>query len=168
MSTESPESAGSAEHGGVAQEALVRQLGRACLPLAVVLVLTAVRIGIGTLDSRGSYVLLIGGVVAWVAMFVYALPTVLMAYGRSRPWWTGAASLFGFLPLLYGLYLVAFGGAVSLFRADSVADVAIALLFLVAGFIFVRDYGRLALMIRAIESAVKSSPAGSVDAAPPT
>lgn len=160
MNPTSRQSGPPSEHGVVAQEALVRQLGRACVPLALVLVLTAVRIGIGTLDTLGGYVLLIGGVLAWVAMFVYALPTVLMAYGRSRPWWTGVASLLGFLPLLYGLYLAAVGGAVSLFRADTWVDGAIGALFLIAGFFFVRDYSRLALMSRAIEKAVASSPRG--------
>lgn len=151
------------ERGVLAQQAVVRQLVRASVPLAFTLVLTCVRIALGTYGPRGTYILLYGALIAWAAMFLYALPTVLMAYGHERPWWTGPASVLGFLPLAYGLYLTAVGGALGAFRAESIYEAIMGVLFLIAGFLYLRDYSHLTMLSRRIESSVEEEPPRAED-----
>lgn len=146
------------ERGVVAQQAVVRQLVRASVPLGFTLVLTCVRIALGTYGPRGTWILLYGALIAWAAMFLYSLPTVLMAYGRERPWWTGPASVLGFLPLAYGLYLTAVGGALGAFRAETIYEAIMGVLFLIAGFLYLRDYSHLTMLSRKIESTVAEPP----------
>ena len=139
-----------------AQALVIRLLTRATVPLVIVVALTAARIAVGTFGQRGTTILLYGAVVAGVAMFVYALPTVFMAQGRPRPWWTGIASVLGVLPLLYGVYLGAIGGALGAFRAENVIEAARGVLFLLAGGADVRDFSRLAVLGRGIEATISS------------
>ena len=155
-----PEAPGAAEdeRGVVAQQAVVRQLVRASVPLGFTLVLTCIRIALGTYGPRGTYILLFGALIAWVTMFLYALPTVLMAYGHERPWWTGPASVLGFLPLAYGLYLTAVGGALGAFRAETIYEAIMGILFLIAGFLYLRDYSHLTMLSRRIEASVGTPP----------
>ncbi|MDH3733521.1 MAG: hypothetical protein OEU54_08295 [Gemmatimonadota bacterium] len=137
-----------------AQALVYRLLTRAMIPLVGVMVLTLVRIQIGTFGQRGTGILLYGALVAALTMFVYALPTVFMAQGKARPWWTGIASLLGLLPLLYGIYLGAVGGALGAFRAESILEAGLGVLFLLAGFAYVRDFSRLAVLGRGIEATI--------------
>ena len=137
-----------------AQALVYRLLTRATIPLVVVIGLTWARIEIGTFGDRGTTILLYGALIAAVTMFVYALPTVFMAQGKKRPWWTGIASVLGILPLLYGIYLGAVGGALGAFRAESILEAGLGVLFLLAGFMYVRDFSRLAVLGRGIESAL--------------
>lgn len=155
-----PETPGAVEdeRGVVAQQAIVRQLVRASVPLGFTLVLTCIRIALGTYGPRGTYILLYGALIAWAAMFLYALPTVLMAYGHERPWWTSPASILGFLPLAYGLYLTAVGGALGAFRAETIYEAIMGVLFLIAGFLYLRDYSHLTMLSRRIESSVGDTP----------
>jgi len=146
------------ERGVAAQQAIVRQLIRASVPLGLTLVLTCIRIALGTYGLRGTYILLFGSLVAWGAMFLYILPTVLMAYGHERPWWTGPASILGFLPLVYGLYLTAIGGALGAFRAQTIYEAIMGVLFLIAGFLYLRDYSQLTMLGRRIEASVGGAP----------
>lgn len=160
-----PETPGAAvdERGVVAQQAVVRQLVRASVPLALTLVLTCIRIALGTYGPRGTYILLYGALIAWAAMFLYALPTVLMAYGHDRPWWTAPASMLGFMPLAYGLYLTAVGGALGAFRAETIYEAIMGVLFLIAGFLYLRDYSHLTMLSRRIESSVEDGLPGTED-----
>lgn len=137
-----------------AQALIYRLLTRAMVPLLVVMALTWARVALGTFGSRGTSILLYGGLVAGVTMFIYALPTVLMTQGKERPWWTGVASILGLLPLVYGVYLGAIGGALGAFRAESILEAALGVLFLLAGFAFVRDFSRLAVLGRGIEATI--------------
>jgi hypothetical protein len=146
-----------AERRAVAQELLLKQLGRTGIPLAVVMVLTGFRVALGTFGSRGTVILLVGGGVSLVTMYLYALPTVIMASGRPRPWWTGITSMLGLIPMAYGLYLGAIGGALGTFRAVNLLEAALGVLFLIGGFIFVRDYSRLAMLGRSIEGVLNRS-----------
>ncbi len=135
---------------------ILRLLTRAMIPLVIVIALTTARIAIGTFGPRGTTVLLYGALVAAVTMFIYALPTVFMARGKPRPWWTGIASVLGIVPLLYGIYLGAVGGALGAFRADSILEAALGVLFLLAGFAYVRDFSRLAVLGRGIEATLSA------------
>ena len=137
-----------------AQALIIRLLTRASIPLIMVIGLTGARIAIGTYGDRGTTILLYGALIAGLSMFVYALPTVFMAQGRGRPRWTGIASLLGLLPLVYGVYLGAIGGALGAFRAESILEAALGLLFLLAGFAYVRDFSRLAVLGRGIEATI--------------
>ncbi len=143
------------ERAVAAQVALLQQLWRASIPLMLVLVLTAVRIAMGTYGTRGTTILLLGAVVAATTMFLYAYPTMLMAYGRARPRWTALASILGALPLLYGVYLGAIGGALGAFRAKSIGEAGVSMVFLISGFLYGREYSRLAMLVRAIETAFR-------------
>jgi hypothetical protein len=135
---------------------ILRLLTRAMIPLVIVIGLTTARIAIGTFGQRGTTVLLYGALAAAVTMFIYALPTVFMAQGKPRPWWTGIASVLGILPLLYGVYLGAVGGALGAFRANSILEAGLGVLFLLAGFAYVRDFSRLAVLGRAIEATLSA------------
>ncbi|MFV1986485.1 MAG: hypothetical protein ACC682_04350 [Gemmatimonadota bacterium] len=139
-----------------AEALIIRLLTRAMIPLVIVIGLTAARIAIGTFGPRGTTILLYGAIVAGVTMFIYALPTVLMARGAPRPWWTGIASILGIFPLVYGVYLGAVGGALGAFRAESILEAALGLLFLLAGFAYVRDFSRLAVLGRGIEATLSA------------
>lgn len=143
------------ERLSVAQTLVLRLLTRAAVPLVIVMALTLVREALGTYGSRGTAILLWGGLTALVTMVVYALPTILMTRGKPRPWWTGIASVLGLLPLIYGVYLGAIGGALGAFRAESVPEAGLGVLFLLAGFAFVRDFSRLAVIGRGIEVTVR-------------
>lgn len=134
----------------------VRLLTRATIPLVMVMALTWARVAMGTFGDRGTRILLYGAAIAAVAMFVYALPTILISRGRDRPWWTGLASLLGILPLLYGVYLGAVGGALGALRAETIMEAGLGVLFLLAGFAFLRDFSRLAVIGRGIEAAIAS------------
>ena len=159
--TRNPPSARSREEQlAVAETLAMRLLTRALLPLALVVLLTAIRVGLGTYGSRGTTILLWGGLVAAATLIIYALPTVLMARGKPRPWWTGVASVLGLLPLLYGLYLGAIGGALGAFRAESIMEAGLGVLFLLAGFAFLRDFSRLAVIGRGIEATVRGETRG--------
>ncbi len=137
-----------------AQALIIRLLTRATIPLIIVVGLTGARIAIGTYGDRGTTILLYGALIAGLTMFIYALPTVFMAQGRGRPWWTGIASLLGLIPLLYGVYLGAIGGALGAFRAESIVEAGLGVLFLLAGFAYVRDFSRLAVLGRGIEATI--------------
>ena len=137
-----------------ARALIIRLLTRASIPLIVVVALTGARIAIGTYGDRGTTILLYGALIAGLSMFAYALPTVFMAQGRGRPWWTGVASLLGILPLAYGVYLGAIGGALGAFRAESILEAVLGVLFLLAGFAYVRDFSRLAVLGRGIEATI--------------
>ncbi|MDX1396596.1 MAG: hypothetical protein R3195_19605 [Gemmatimonadota bacterium] len=139
-----------------AQALTLRLLTRATIPLVIVIILTVARIAVGTFGQRGTTILLYGALVAAVAMFVYALPTVFMAQGKPRPWWTGIASVLGVLPLLYGLYLGAIGGALGAIRAENLVEAGLGVLFLLAGFAYVRDFSRLAVLGRGIEATIST------------
>jgi hypothetical protein len=59
--------------------------------------------------------------------------------------------------LAYGLYLGAIGGALGAFRAVNLLEASLGVLFLIGGFIFVRDYSRLAMLGRSIEGVLHRS-----------
>lgn len=147
---------GTERHLATAYTLAVRLLVRATIPLVIVIALTWARIEIGTFGPRGTQILLYGGAVAGVAMFLYALPTLMIAKGKPRPWWTGLASLLGLFPLLFGVYLGAIGGALGAFRAETLLEAGLGVLFLIAGFAYVRDFSRLAVIGRGIEAAIAS------------
>ncbi len=163
-------SSGDAGRRGVAAQEIVREhLLRATIPLILILILTAVRIGAGGFSTRGTNILLAGGIAAAVAMFVYPLPTLSTAYGRrpARPWVVAATAL-GIVPLLYGAWVIAIGGAWGAFRAASIGEAVIGILLLLAGFAYLRAFTRLALVGRAIEVAEESSPEeSSPEGSPP-
>jgi len=156
----SPSARSREEQLAVAETLAMRLLARALVPLGLVVVLTAIRVGLGTYGSRGTMILLWGGLAAAATLVIYALPTVLMARGRPRPWWTGIASVLGLLPLLYGIYLGAIGGALGAFRAESIMEAGLGVLFLLAGFAFLRDFSRLAVIGRGIEATVRGEKTG--------
>jgi hypothetical protein len=139
-----------------AQALIIRLLTRAMVPLLIVIGLTAARVALGTFGQRGTMILLYGALLAAVTMFIYTLPTVFMAQGKPRPWWTGIASLLGLLPLVYGLYLGAIGGALGAFRAETIVEAVLGVFFLLAGFAYVRDFSRLAVLGRGIEATLSA------------
>jgi hypothetical protein len=145
---------GSVRRLATAHALTVRLLTRATIPLVLVMALTWARVAIGTFGGRGTRILLYGAVIAAVAMFVYALPTILISRGRQRPRWTGLASLLGILPFAYGLYLGAVGGALGALRAETIMEAGLGVLFLLAGFAFLRDFSRLAVIGRGIEASI--------------
>ncbi len=149
-----PSRSGDAGRRGVAAQEIVREhLLRATVPLILILMLTVVRTGAGGFSQRGTTILLAGGIAAAVAMFVYPLPTLVTAYGR-RPGrlWVVAATALGIVPLLYGAWVIAVGGAWGAFRAESIGEAALGILLLLAGFAYLRAFTRLALIGRAIEN----------------
>jgi len=145
---------GTARRLAEAHTLAVRLLTRAAIPLVLVIALTWARVELGTFGLRGTRILLYGAAIAGVAMFVYAWPTLLIARGHPRPRWTGIASVFGLLPLVYGVYLGAIGGALGAFRAETILEAGLGVLFLLAGFAYVRDFSRLAVIGRGIEAAI--------------
>jgi len=149
-----PQEPGTVRRLATAHALTLRLLTRATIPLVLVMALTWARVAMGTFGERGTRILLYGAAIAALAMFIYALPTILISRGRARPWWTGIASLLGILPLLYGVYLGAVGGALGAFRAETITEAGLGVLFLLAGFAFVRDFSRLAVIGRGIEAAI--------------
>ena len=69
--------------------------------------------------SPGALTLLIGAAVSGVAMFLYALPTVMRSYGHRRRPWMPLAAIGGIVAYAFGLYLILVLGIWNQVRAPS-------------------------------------------------
>lgn len=141
--------------GSYAQELLLGQLGRAAVPLALLL-------GSGiVLGARHGFalvplVLIFGSVLSASAMFLYALPSVLVAYGREPRPWMAVAALSGLIPYIFGLVVIFAIGLVRPFLDFSLFGAASTVFFLAVGFWFLRDYSRLTALGKRIDDVMEA------------
>lgn len=149
--SEPPESA-----GVYAQELLAGQLSRTALPLGLLL---AAGIFFGVRDGfRGlePIVLIVGALGSAVAMFLYALPSVLVAHGREPRPWMALAALFGLVPYLFGVAVIFAIGMVRPLVVFSLTGAVEAVFFLVVGFWFLRDYSRMTALGKRIDDVMEA------------
>lgn len=144
------------ERGVFAEHLLLDQLGRASFPLVLVVAMGVVRGVQNGFGSADVLVLLIGAVVSGAAMFLYALPTVLLSYGHRRQPWMPLAATGGIVAYGFGLYLVLVLGLWDQLRAPSLAGAGYGLFFLLTGFWYLRGLGRVAELAKRIDRALGS------------
>ncbi len=155
MQERSPISHGTRVRGALAERLLVEQLGHCSFPLVLVIVVGVI-LGIqGGFGAPGTLVLLIGAFVSGVAMFLYALPTVLLSSGGKKRPWMVFATLGGIAPFAFGLYLILVVGLWSPVRAPSLGNAGLGALFLATGFWYLRGLGRLAQLVRRIDQVMR-------------
>ena len=146
---------GTRVRGALAERLLVEQLGHCSFPLVLVVIVGVI---LGLQDgfgAPGTLVLLIGAVVSGVAMFLYALPTVLLSSGRKKSRWMVFATLGGIVPFVFGLYLIFVVGLWHPVRAPSLGNAGLGALALATGFWYLRGLGRLAQLAKRIDQVMR-------------
>lgn len=142
--------------GSYAQALLLGQGGRATIPLGLLL---AAGIFLGLRDGSVGLepiFLIVGSVVSAVAMLLYALPSVLVAYGRAPRPWMAAAALAGLVPYIFGVAVIFGIGMIRPLVVFSLAGAAEAVFFLLIGFWFLRDYSLMAALGARIDEVMEA------------
>ncbi len=155
---ESPErrEPGADRRGVLAEDLLLGQLGRCSIPLTLIFLMGVVRGVQGGFGSSGAPVLLIGALVSGVATFLYALPTVLLSYGRRKQPWMPLSAVGGIVAYVFGLFVILVPGLWDQVRAPSLGGAGLGLFFLLTGFWYLRSLGRVAELARRIDRTLGS------------
>ena len=131
-------------------------MGYASWPLLAFLAVSAIQLirdGIHT-----DYVWLgSGALLALVTMFAFGLISVQRAYGKPKHAWMGLAAAGGFVPYLYGLYVMGYWGGHSIREIGTssfVWPMAKAGFFIILGYVFLRKYYRVAEIGRFVHKAM--------------
>jgi hypothetical protein len=128
------------------QRATVDQIGRASLPLVIIVLFSltqGIRFGFATSDYL---FLLLASMISGSAMFFFGLLEIHKAMGEEKRPWMFFAALGGFVPYLFSLYLIGVRGIWSLTQLRQGASVSLivaSVSFVLLGYWFLRAYWRL-------------------------
>jgi hypothetical protein len=138
------------------EDLLLDQLGRCSIPLILVFLMGVVRGAQDGFGTSGALVLLIGASVSGVATFLYALPTVLLSYGRRKRPWMPMSAMGGIVAYAFGVFLILVLGLWDQVRAPSLGGAGLGLFFLLMGFWYLRNLGRVAELTKRIDRTLES------------
>lgn len=123
------EGAARAQVGQAIQKLAAARLGRAFLPLAVLLLLGVAQIAF----RRGGLLLAGGAALSAAAMLAYGLQVVNRAFGRGNWAWMAAATAAGLMPASYALWVLGWLGLRGVATAGGLVTGAWAALHLLLG-----------------------------------
>ena len=129
--------------GVAVQRTAAASLGRGFLPLMALALAGLVQGMRGGWLEADVLVLVIGSVLAAGAMLAYGQLAVHRVLGRPKKPWMVAASVGGFFPYVYGLYVIAWLGLAPLRDGLGLGTVAAAVFFVGMGAWCLRSHWRL-------------------------
>lgn len=134
--------------GRAIQAMAAARLGRAFVPLALLLLL-----GLGEMLARtGGFVLAVGAPLSAGALLAYGLRVVQRAFGRPHKLWMVGAGVVGFLPPVFGVYVLGWLGLRGVAQGGGVASVLGGVLFAGLGVWVLRSWMQLLELHRLAET----------------
>ncbi|MCG6955610.1 MAG: hypothetical protein LJF04_06425 [Gemmatimonadetes bacterium] len=128
--------------GGAIQRLAAARLGRAFLPLAVLLLVGLGEMIAGQVPGLDPFLLAVGAPASAGAMLAYGLGVVQRAFGRRPSWWP-FAMVGGLVPLAFGVYVLGWRGLRLVARWDGISGVLTGIFFSMLGYWILRACQRL-------------------------
>lgn len=128
--------------GGAIQRLAAVRLGRAFLPLGVLLLVGLGEMIAGRVPGLDPLLLAVGAPASAGAMLAYGLGVVQRAFGRPPAWWPLALA-GGVVPLAFGVYVLGWRGLRLVARWDGITGVLTGVVFSVLGYGVLRACQRL-------------------------
>jgi hypothetical protein len=128
--------------GGAIQRLAAVRLGRAFLPLGVLLLIGLGEMIAGRVPGLDPFLLAVGAPASAGAMLAYGLGVVQRAFGRPPAWWP-FAMMGGLVPLAFGVYVLAWRGLRLVARWDGITGVLTGIFFSLLGYWILRACQRL-------------------------
>lgn len=144
--------------GGAVQELAATRLGRAFVPLTLLLLM-----GLGgILTGRGteSFLVAIGAPLSAGAMLAYGLRVAEWAFGRPRRAWMAWSAMAGILPPTYGIWVLAWLGLRGVAMGGGLAPVSAGVVSTALGFWTLRSWLRIVELQRLAEAMTLQLPSG--------
>jgi hypothetical protein len=128
--------------GEAIQRLAAARLGRAFLPLGVLLLVGLGEMIGGRVPGLDPFLLAVGAPASAGAMLAYGLGVVQRSFGRPPGWWP-LAMVGGVVPLAFGVYVLGWRGLRLVARWDTIAGVLTGLFFSLLGYWVLRACQRL-------------------------
>jgi hypothetical protein len=128
--------------GGAIQRLAAVRLGRAFLPLGVLLLVGLGEMIAGQKPGLDAFLLAVGAPASAGAMLAYGFGVVRRAFGRPPGWWP-LAMVGGLVPLAFGVYVLGWRGLRLVAHWDGVTGVLAGIFFSLLGYGVLRACQRL-------------------------
>lgn len=143
-----------AQVGRAIQKLAAARLGRAFIPLAVLLLLGVAQIAL----LRGGMLLAGGAALSAAAMLAFGLQVVNRAFGRGNRAWMAVATAAGLVPAAYSLWVLGWLGLQGVATAEGLFAGSWAALHLLLGIWLVRRWLQILELSRLAETMALALP----------
>jgi hypothetical protein len=134
--------------GQAIQSLMAARLGRGFVPLATLAIAGLLELAFLDFAGGGGLVLMLGALVAAVAMLGFGLRISQLAFGRSERPWMFAARVGGLIPPGFALYVVAWRGLRPFAAGSGIAGLLAAGFFTVVGVWCMHSWMKVLEMVR--------------------
>lgn len=148
-----------AQVGRAIQKLAAARLGRAFIPLAILLVLGVAQIAF----RRGGILLAGGAALSAVSMLAFGLQVVNRAFGRGSRVWMAAATAAGLVPAAYALWVLGWLGLRGVATAGGLFNGVWAALHLLLGILLVWRWLQILELSRLAATMALSLPGDEAD-----